>query len=362
MTTQKISYAAPNKNGFIKELKEEVAHYFKTQNKSKYGNLNLVLKTIFMFALYLAPYFLMMTGVIQSWGAVYACWILMGFGKAGVGMGVMHDANHRTYSKNKNVNKWMGRSLYLLGGFPATWQRQHNTHHHGFTNIDGKDEDINPANVLRFSPHKPLKKIHRHQHLYAWFFYGLMTLLWITSKDFKQLIQYKRKGYPLSHKQSFGQLMSILIISKVLYYIVFLVIPLMVLPFAWYWVVLFFLTMHFVSGLILGTVFQTAHVVTTSEFPEPDESGKLENTFAVHQLYNTADFAPKNKVLSWFIGGLNYQIEHHLFPGISHVHYPKIAGMVKATAQKYNLPYYVNPGFFKAVREHARMLKQLGRA
>lgn len=358
----KITYAAPNKSDFIQELRTEVNHYFESQNKSKYGNLNLVLKTIFMFALYLTPYFLMITGVFQSWIAVYACWILMGFGKAGIGMGVMHDANHRTYSKNKTINKWMGSSIYLLGGFPATWQLQHNTHHHGYTNIDGEDEDINPANVLRFSPHKPLKKIHRYQHLYAWFFYGLMTILWSTSKDFKQLIRYKREGLPISYNQSYTQLMATLIVSKIMYHIMFLVIPLIVLPFAWYWVLFFFFSMHFVSGLTLGTVFQTAHVVTTSEFPLPDESGNMENTFAVHQLYNTADFAPKNKVFSWLIGGLNYQIEHHLFPGVSHVHYSKIAGLVKASAQKHNLPYYVNQGFFRAVLEHARMLKQLGRA
>jgi linoleoyl-CoA desaturase len=362
MEQQKISYLPNYKTEFIKELKDEVAQYFKTHNLSKFGNGKIVFKTVFMFSLYFVPYLLMVGGIIESWMGVYACWILMGLGKAGVGMGVMHDANHRTYSKNQKVNKWMGKSLYLLGGFPPNWQRQHNTNHHGFTNIDGKDEDIEPAAILRFSPHKPLKKIHRYQHFYAWFLYGLMTILWITTKDFKQLIRYKKEGLPLSHKQSYTKLFTYMILGKILYYVVFLVIPLLTLPVAWYWVVMFFLTMHFISGFILGTVFQTAHVVPTSEFPVPNESGTIENSFAIHQLYNTSDFAPRNRALSWFIGGLNYQVEHHLFPGISHVHYHKIAAIVKEKAEKYELPYYVQPGFLKAVWEHARMLKQLGRA
>jgi len=363
MSKSKITYSAEVKPEFIKELKAEVANYFKTNNLSKFGNTNLVIKSVFMFTLYLLPLILMLSGVFTSWVAVFTCWILMGFGKAGVGMGIMHDANHRTYSKSAKINKFMGMSLYLVGGFPPTWQRQHNTNHHGFTNIDGKDEDISPVTkLLRFSPHGTLRKIHKYQHLYAWFFYGLMTILWITTKDFRQLREYHKQGLPLSHKKSFAQLFTTLIIAKILYYLVFLVLPLILLPIAWYWIIFFFLSMHFISGLTLGVVFQTAHVVPTSEFPLPDKSGTIENSFAIHQLLNTSDFAPRNKVLSWFIGGLNYQIEHHLFPGVSHVHYPNIAKIVKKITLKYNLPYNVQPGFLRAVWEHGRMLKQLGQA
>jgi linoleoyl-CoA desaturase len=135
----------------------------------------------------------------------------------------------------------------------------------------------------------------------------------------------------------------------------------MILPFAWYWTPVFFLTMHFVSGFILTIIFQTAHVVPTSKYPLPGENSTMENNWAVHQVLTTSDFAPRNKVLSWLIGGLNYQVEHHLFPNISHVHYPDIAGLVKETAHKYGLPYHVQPGFLVALREHGRMLWKLGR-
>jgi len=361
MEQARIRFSKDNSE-FIIELKENVANYFTANNISKFGNWKMVIKSVFMLAVYLAPYFLMVLGVITSFSGVLLCYIIIGLGKAGVGMSVMHDANHRTYSKNKYVNKIMGASLYLLGGFPPTWQRQHNNLHHGFTNIDGTDEDITPiVSFLRFSPNGKLLKVHKFQFLYAWFFYGLMTLMWATTKDFKQLKRYVNSGMPLSQNKSYGRLLTELIFAKIIYYIVFMVIPLLTLPFTWYWVVLFFFTMHFTSGLILSIVFQSAHVVSNSEFPKPNNSGSMENSFAIHQLLNTTDFAPNNRILSWLIGGLNYQIEHHLFPGVCHIHYRKISKFVKESALKHGLPYYVESGFIKAVWEHAKMLKKLGR-
>ncbi|MFC2105024.1 fatty acid desaturase family protein, partial [Bacteroidota bacterium] len=321
MGQTRIKFSAKNKQEFIIELREKVSSYFEKNNISEHGNLDLVLKTVFMILLYFSPYFLMLSGTISSFAAVLLCWIIMGIGKAGIGMAVMHDANHKSYSRNQAVNKWMSNTLYLLGGSPLTWQYQHNTLHHGFTNIEGHDEDINPGALLRFSPHKPLLKIHKYQHIYAWLLYGLMTLLWVTTKDFKQLIQYKKAGVPVSNNKSNLQLWLMLIISKLMYYGVFMLIPMLILPFTWYWIIVFFLAMHYTSRFILTIIFQTAHVVPTSKYPLPDENGALENNWAVHQLFTTSDFAPSSRVFSWFIGGLNYQVEHHLFPNISHVHY-----------------------------------------
>ncbi|MFC2096678.1 fatty acid desaturase family protein, partial [Bacteroidota bacterium] len=358
---QTIKFSTQKRKEFILELREKVSKYFESNQISEQGTFSLVFKTIFMILLYLTPYFLMLTGLISSLAGTLAGWIIMGIGMAGVGMSVMHDANHRSYSKKQIVNKWMGSTLYLLGGFPATWQHQHNTLHHGFTNVDGLDEDISPVGLLRFSPHKPLLKIHKFQHIYAWLLYGLMTLLWATTKDFKQLFRYKKEQVPLSNNKSFNQLFIELILSKVFYYVVFMFIPMLILPFVWYWIIVFFLAMHFTCGFILTIIFQTAHVVPTSKYPLPAEDGTMENNWAVHQLYTTSDYAPRSRVFSWFIGGLNYQIEHHLFPNISHVHYRKLSTLVMEMANKYDLPYYVQPGFLKALLEHGRMLKKLGR-
>jgi linoleoyl-CoA desaturase len=362
MTKTRIKFPAQDKADFINELRDRVKDYFESNKISKYGNANLVLKTIFMLTLMLTPFILMMTGVVTSLVGILMCWVIMGAGVAGVGMTLMHDANHGTYSKNRKVNTFLGYSLYLLGGFPANWQQQHNIQHHSYTNIEGHDEDISPMGALRFSPHSPRYKIHRFQHLYAWFLYGLMTFSWVTFKDFKQLTRYKRTGVVLSRNESYTRLYIKLVTSKILYYSLFLVLPIILLPVAWYWVVLGLLASLFTSGIILSTIFQTAHVVPSSEYPKPDENGNMDNNWAIHQLITTADFSPRSRFFSWMIGGLNYQVEHHLFPNISHVHYKKISPLVQNLAVKYGLPYHVQPDFITALSSHARMLKMLGRS
>ena len=345
---------------FTNELRKKVKDYFKKNNIQPYGNKQIIIKTILMSLLYFVPFVLILTGVISSAVWVLGSFMLMGLGLSGLGMVTMHDANHGSFSKHKRVNKFFSKSLYLLGGFPPNWRFQHNTLHHGYTNIEGHDEDIAPAGILRFSPHQPRKNIHRFQYLYAWFFYSLMTVSWITVKDFKRFINYNKMGYILSGEKGFAGLLADLIISKILYYVIFLIVPIIVNPVAWYWIIAGFFIMHFTAGLILSTIFQTAHVVPTSNYPLPAANNEISNNWLVHQLYTTSDFSPNSKIFSWLIGGLNYQVIHHLFPNISHIHYKKLAPIVKSTANKYGLPYYVNRNFIVAVKEHIRMLKLLG--
>lgn len=360
MIKNKIEFSNLNKD-FIIELREKVKKHFESEKISKYGNINLHLQSLFMIAMYTIPYVLMLSGIVSSVPLVMMCWGLMGLGMAGLGMVLMHDANHGSYSKNLKVNSWMSKSLYILGGFPPNWQHQHNTLHHGFTNIDGYDEDIQPAGILRFSPHQPLHKIHRFQYIYAWFLYGLMTLSWVTMKDFTRLNKYRQMDVPLRNNKNYNRLFTELIFSKILYYLSFLILPLILVPVSWYWIVMGFIFMHFISGFILSVIFQTAHVVPESSYPLPDKNGTIDYNWAILQLQTTSDYSPNSPIFSWFIGGLNYQVEHHLFPNISHVHYKDISSIVKDTAIKYDLPYHVNSNFIMALRKHKKMLKQLGR-
>lgn len=361
MTKTIIRFSTENKAEFGVELREKVRDYFSSKNISKSGNIHLLIKSVCMILLYLTPYLLMLTGVIDSAGGILICWIIMGLGMAGIGMSIMHDANHGAFSENSKLNTFISKSLFLLGGFPYVWQYQHNTLHHGFTNIEGHDEDINPVSILRFSPHKPLRKIHRFQYIYAWFFYGLMTIAFITTNDFNLLRRQKRSGMKPGGKKTYRKLYIQLIISKLMYYLIVLAVPMFILPVPWFLTLLFFLCMHFISGIILSTIFQTAHVMPTSAYPLPDENGNMESSWIVHQLQTTTDYAPRSKVFAWFVGGLNHQVIHHLFPNISHVHYSKIAVIVSETARKYNIPYYVVDSFYQAVKDHMNLLKSLGR-
>jgi linoleoyl-CoA desaturase len=361
MNIQTIAFSNENKPEFIRELRNRVKSYFEQEHKSKFGNFSMVFKSVFMVMLYLIPYFLMITGIVTHIWPIMLMWIIMGIGMAGVGLSIMHDANHGSYSKNPQVNKILGYLLNFIGGNKANWKIQHNFLHHSFTNIDGFDEDIDAGIILRFSPHAKRYRIHRFQFLYAWILYGIMTLSWVVAKDFHQLFRYRKSGLWKNQNKSFAYLFLELNISKVIYFLYAFVIPMIVLPVPWWTIIIGFVAMHFVTGFIFGIVFQTAHVTPNSDYPLPDNEGNIENNWAIHQLYTTSDYSPKSRVLSWFIGGLNYQIEHHLFPNICHVHYKKLSEIVKRTTSEYNLPYNVNSNFLLAIYNHAKMLWLLGK-
>ena len=348
-------------NDFRKILRKRISDYFKSNNISKNANTGMVLKTITMICLYFIPYFMMMFGLIENMWIILTMWIIMAFGMSGIGLSIMHDANHGSYSKNKRVNQWLSYLINFIGGNKENWRIQHNVLHHTFTNIEGVDEDLDGPFFLRFSPHKKRYWIHKGQHIYAWFFYGLMTISWSTTKEFIQLVRFKKLGLTQTQRK-YRKMLAELIIWKLIYFTYILVLPMIILPVSPWFTLICFLIMHFISGFILSTIFQTAHIMESSEFPIPKETGEIKNNWTIHQLLNTANFAPKSKLLSWYVGGLNYQIEHHLFPDICHVHYKKISKIVKETAEQFNLPYHSNKTFFGAIIQHWKMLKMLGRA
>ncbi|MBS1772104.1 MAG: acyl-CoA desaturase [Bacteroidetes bacterium] len=318
------------------------------------------LKTLAMVSMYLVPYFVMLfTGTGSLW-LFYSLWFLMGIGMVGIGCSIMHDSNHGSYSDNKTLNKYLGKIIALVGGYEVTWKIQHNILHHTYTNIEGLDDDINAGVFLRFSPHSKRYAIHKYQHLYAWFLYGLLTLQWATIKDFRQVYDYHKKDLLKKEKITLGKAMLQLVVYKVLYYTLLFVIPIAVMGIAWQHVLIGFLIMHFTAGLLLSCIFQLAHVIEECEFPAPTDDMKMQNSWAVHQILNTANFSPNSRMVNWFVGGLNRQIEHHLFPHICHVHYKNIAVLVKQTAKEYGLQYQEQKTFVHALVNHYKMLKKLG--
>lgn len=319
----------------------------------------MVIKTIIMLSMFILPFSLLISGVITTTWQMFTCFVVAGLGMSGVGMGVMHDAIHGTYSKNVGINRWLGYTLNMIGANAIVWKIQHNVLHHSYTNIDEHDDDINAPFFLRFSPNAPKNGMHKYQHLYAWIFYGLSTLSWVTAKDFIRLNRYHKKGL-VKGEHGYRNALLELIAWKVGYYIFTLALPMIFSPFSVGIILLGHLIMHFMTGLIITSVFQTAHVVPEVEFFVADEHGVVEGERMLHQLLTTCNFAPRSKMFSWFIGGLNHQIEHHLFPDICHVHYRHIAPIVKATAQEFNVPYIEKPTFFLAVKDHLKMLYILG--
>ncbi|WP_337040372.1 fatty acid desaturase family protein [Emticicia sp. 17c] len=354
----RVKFLNKDKSIFFSVLRDNVDRYFKDNEIEKTGGQAILLKAIFMLSLYLIPYSLILTGLfspVQMLGLT----IIMGFGVAGVGMSVMHDAIHGSFSEYKWINKLFGSSLYLLGGNVYNWEIQHNRLHHTFTNIHDIDEDITGKFLLRLSCADKLKSIHRFQHIYAFFLYSLMTISFLW-KDFKEISLYNEmsktglvKSYPRKE-------IVRLIIGKVIYLLTLLVLPMIVLDLSFWQCLLGFLIMHCVAGLILSTIFQLAHIVEGASQPAPDNNGNINNAWAIHQLQTTSNFASKNHMFSWYIGGLDYQIEHHLFPHISHIHYRAISAIVRNTAHDFDIPYNDKASFTNALDSHIRMLKNLG--
>lgn len=359
MITPNIRFSRADSANFFKTLNKRVNQYFKENNIKRTGNWRLHLKTIVMFSLFLTPYFLILTLDISQWWMLLLT-IVMGVGMAGVGMNVMHDGNHGSYSSKKWINKLMGSSIYILAGNVYNWQVQHNVLHHTYTNIHGHDEDMDAGRVIRFTKHAKWMRFHKFQHYYSIFLYGLLTFNWALTTDFKQTKNY------LARKLSYGKLpssvkqWSTVVITKIIYVLIWIVIPMLILSIAWWKILIGFFIMHYVAGLILSVVFQLAHMVEEAQMPVPDKTGTMKNTWAVHQLFTTVNFSTKNRLVNWFTGGLNHQVEHHIFPNISHVHYTKISKIVKQTALEFNLPYNEYKTTRKAIIAHFKHLKEMG--
>lgn len=353
------------KDHLMETLSQRVHDYFKSNEISPYANFRMWTKTAIMLLLYFGPYTVLLSGLAgENLWLFFGMWFIMAWGMVGLGTSVMHDAHHGSYSSNKKINNTIGYILEFLGGFSDTWKIQHNELHHPYTNIAGMDEDMDSIKLLRFSPRNPLRWYHRYQFIYAWGFYMLMSVAWITNLNYIQAIRYARLGLLERQGLTLRTILVKITLAKVLYYVYMVGLLMLFSGAPWYHVVLGFFLMHFTAGLFLSSVFQSAHIIPSASFALPVEVNgvrKMERSWAVHELENTANFAPDNKLLTWFIGGLNYQIEHHLFTGICHVHYPNIAPIVKKTVEEYGLTYNTQPTFLKAIASHARMLHQLGR-
>ena len=358
-----VRFVANHDGDFGRTVSARVNEYFRSKHIPRLGDYRIWIKIIALPLLYIVPFGIIMSGIFsQNLLIFYALWLLMGVGLAGCGLGIMHDACHGAISKNKNVNNFLGEFVMALaGGSVINWKIQHNVLHHSYTNIDGYDEDIDPAGIMRFSPHQPLKPFYRFQIVYAWFLYGLMTFFWATFKDFAQLTRYEKKGLVQRQGTTFKKELIKLIILKIVYYAVFIALPIVLLDVAWYHIVAAWFGMHFVAGLILALVFQPAHVVPDSEYPLPDANNNVQGDRVIHQLLTTSNFAPTNRILSWYVGGLNYQIEHHLFPTMSHVHHREVSKIVEKTAVEFGLPYHSQPSFLGAIANHAKMLYKLSK-
>jgi linoleoyl-CoA desaturase len=344
------------KQSFHVELKKRINDYFEASGKSVTGNKQLFIKAGILFTAFVGLYIHLVFFTPSTIWAVLEC-VILGLVVAGIGFNIMHDGAHGSFSKYKWVNNIAAFSLNLLGGSSFMWNVKHNVIHHAYTNIDGVDDDIDIQPWMRMSSTQPKLKMHKYQHFYFWFLYSMLYILWVFVLDYQKYFKRKIGDMPLKRMTAWDHI--VFWGFKVIYLFLFFLVPFYTVGFVP--TILGFLIFSVVAGFILSIVFQLAHTVEHTHFPVPQESGKLDDEWAIHQLKTTANFAPKNKLISWLVGGLNYQIEHHLFPKISHVHYPAIRKIIKQACSEFNVPYTEYKKMSQAVISHVLFLKQMGR-
>jgi len=346
-------------HGFRKTINQRVEAYIKQNNVQVRDVPAMYGKTIFMFAWWLGSYLVLLLAGLPWWGNLLMA-VSFGLASAGIGFNVMHDANHDGYSANPKVNKVLGWSVELIGLSSFIWKQQHNVWHHTYTNITGLDEGLEAEGAMRWSPHDDWKPIFKYQHLYWPVIYAVSAIALLFIRNFK--VYFTRKSgatfeYPKMKREDKIVFWTFRVINALILF----VIPSFFHPF--WQVVIGFLVMATVAGFVLATILQMAHVMDTVEFPEPVGSPlHIENEWAIHEVQTTVNFGTRNKLLNWYVGGLNFQIEHHLFPHMCHLNYPQIAPIVEQVCQEYGVQYKSYPTFREAVSDHLRALKWLGQA
>jgi linoleoyl-CoA desaturase len=304
-------------------------------------------------ALYAALVFL-----ARTWWQAVPIAVGLGFTMALIGMNVQHDGGHGAVSDRAWLNRWAARTLDLVGGSSYFWHWKHGVLHHTYTNVDHHDTDVDVGLLGRMTPHQRRRWFHRWQQVYLWPLYGLLVVKWHLFDDFRELVVGRMGAHRIPRPR--GGDAAVFVVGKLLFLGLAFAVPLALHP--WTAVLGGYVLAAGVAGIVLGVVFQLAHVVEEAAFPVPAAAtGRLPDEWAVHQIRTTVDFARSSRVTTWLVGGLNFQVEHHLFPRVSHVHYPEISPLVEATCRDFGVPFRAHRSFRAGLASHYRWLRRMGR-
>ncbi|AWW31958.1 acyl-CoA desaturase [Echinicola strongylocentroti] len=355
---QSLKFIDHENSLFFSTVKKRIDDYFEVNQLSKKANGPMIAKTIIYLTTFVLLYVLILTELF-SLPITLVLAMFLGVTMACIGFNICHDALHGSYSSNSKINTSLGFLFNVIGASEYVWRITHNKIHHTYTNIIGHDGDLDVApGLIRLSPKDKKNKAHRFQHIYAFMLYSLTSLSWFFRKDYLKFFQRTIGSHTNRHpKREYVNLFA----YKAMYYTLFIIIPLVVMDITWWQFLIGYLLMNMVEGLVLGLVFQLAHLVEETEMPVPKKDNNIEEAWAIHQMRTTANFAVNSKTATFLCGGLNFQVEHHLFPTICHIHYPAISKMLRDTAAEFNVPYINNGSFLTALGSHYRFLKKHGR-
>ena len=351
---RRLAYAGGNE--FQLALRQRVDTYFEQPGRSRRDNLQWYIKAASILLVFAASYALLVFAATTWWQTI-ALTIVLALSTVGIGFNIMHDGGHAAVSRHRIINRLMAHSVDIVGGSSYLWRWKHGVLHHNYSNIVGHDMDITLGMLARFTPHQPKYFHQRWQQWYVWALYGMLAIKWHFFDDFRTLLTGRIGPHRIPRPR--GADLALLVGCKLTFFILAFVVPLTLHPF---WIVAgVYCLFAVVSGFALSVVFQLAHCVEEADFPKVAEgSGSVDNSWAAHQVETSVNFSHGNRLITWLFGGLNYQIEHHLFPEISHCNYPGIAPVVRDTCREFGVQYKEHASFYAGIRSHFRWLRRMG--
>ena len=356
--THERSLKFAGNSDFQSEVRRRVDEFFRSTGRRQRDCPQMYVKTAILLCSLIATYALLVF-FSQTWWQALPLAIVLGLVTGAIGFNVQHDGSHHAYSNHEWVNKMMAMTLDMIGGSSHHWHWKHVVFHHTYVNITGHDTDIDLGGLGRLTPHGRRLWFYRWQHYYLWPLYGFMAINWHLVGDFRGVIPGRIGEHRLPRPKGWD--LVVFVAGKASFFAAAFGIPLLFHP---VWVVaLFYAVAAIVLGIVLSVVFQVAHCVEEADFPMPrHDTGRIENAWAIHQVETTVDFARRSRVAAWLLGGLNFQIEHHLFPRICHVNYPAISKLVEQTCQEFGVRYSEHESIWSGLASHFRWLRQMGMA
>jgi linoleoyl-CoA desaturase len=351
---RRLGYSADK--AFQLQLHRRVDDYFRGGGHRRRDIVQWYIKAASILFLFSVSYALLMF-VASTWWQMVPLAIVLAFATVGIGFNIMHDAGHGAVSRHRFINRLMAHSLDIVGGSSYLWRWKHGVLHHTYSNITDHDMDVSLGPLARFTPFQPHHSHQRWQQWYVWLLYGLMAIKWQFFDDFRTLATGKIGPHHIPRPR--GADLVWLIACKLCFFMLAFAVPLWSHPF---WAVAgLYLLYAVVLGVSLSVVFQLAHCVEEAEFPNVAAGVRIvDNPWAIHQVETTVNFSHGNRVLTWLLGGLNYQIEHHLFPDVCHCNYPALSALVKKTCGEFGIEYKEHPSFGAGLRSHFRWLRRMG--
>ena len=343
-------------NDFQVEVRRRIDEFFRSTGRRQRDCPQMYLKTAILLTSFVASYALLVFAA-QSWWQALPLAVWLGLTTAGIGFNIQHDGGHQAYSDHALINRLAAMTLDVVGGSSYQWRWKHAVFHHTYVNITGQDTDITLGALGRLTPHQKRLWFHRWQQFYLWPLYGLQAINWHLDGDFRDVIKGRIGEHRVPRPRGWD--LAIFLAGKLTFFGLAFGIPILLHPF---WVVaLFYTVTALVLGMVLSVVFQLAHCVEQAAFPLPrPDTGRIENAWAIHQVETTVDFARRSRVAAWLLGGLNFQIEHHLFPRICHVNYPAMSSLVERTCREFGVNYQEHKSFRAGVVSHFRWLRRMG--